>query len=212
MIVVTGATGKLGRQVVEQLLEQLPADRVAASVREPAKAQDLARRGVRVRQGDFADPDSLVSAFEGASQLLMVSSNARASGGDPLAQHRSAIAAAQAAGVRRIVYTSHMAAGATSAFPPMRDHAATEDMLRACGTAWTALRNGFYASTVATMIGDAASSGVLAAPADGKVSWTAHRDLAAGAAAVLVSEGRFDGPTPRLPRPKRSILRTLRRS
>lgn len=198
MIIVTGATGKLGRQIVKGLLSKLPTDQVGASVRDPAKAGDLAQLGVRIRYGDFGKPDSLVAAFEGASQLLIVSSNARASGGDPLAQHRSAIDAACAAGAHRIVYTSHMGVSASSAFPPMHDHAATETMLREAGVAWTALRNGFYASTVPTMIGDAASSGILTAPQDGKVSWTAHADLAAAAAAILLEEGRFEGPTPPL--------------
>lgn len=198
MIVVTGATGKLGRQIVEQLLEWLPADQIGASARDAGKVDDLARRGVRVRHGDYADPASLASAFEGATQVLLVSSNAAASGGDPLAQHRAAINAAKTAGVRRIVYTSHMGASASSAFPPMHTHAATEGMLREAGIAWTALRNGFYASTVPMMVGDAASSGVLSAPTDGKVCWTAHADLAAAAASILVQEGRFDGPTPPL--------------
>ena len=198
MIVVTGTTGKLGRLIVEQLLRRLPAEEVAASTRDVGKANDLAPAGVRVRHGDYTDPASLVSAFEGASQLLLVSSNAAASGGDPLAQHRAAIDAAKSAGVRRIVYTSHMAASAGSAFPPMHTHSATEDMLRASGIAWTALRNGFYASTVPMLVGDAGSTGVLVAPQDGKVSWTAHADLAAAAAAILADEGRFDGPTPPL--------------
>jgi NAD(P)H dehydrogenase (quinone) len=198
VIVVTGATGKLGRQIVKQLLEHLPASHIGASARDPAQASDLAKRGVRVRHGDFSDPASLADAFEGATQILIVSSNASASGGDPIAQHRAAIDAARASGAKRIVYTSHMGVSASSAFPPMRDHAATEAMLRDCGTPWTALRNGFYASTVHMMIGDAATTGVLAAPKDGKVSWTAHRDLAAGAAAILVRQGQFEGPTPPL--------------
>lgn len=198
MIVVTGATGKLGRGIVERLLELLPSEDIAASVRDPGKADDLARRGVRVRHGDFSRPDSLASAFEGASQLLMVSSNAQAQGGDALAQHRAAIAAAVTAGVKRIVYTSHMGASAASAFTPMHGHAATEAMLRESGLAWTALRNGFYASTVPMAVGDAALTGVVAVPTDGKVSWTAHADLAAGAAAILLDEGHFDGPTPPL--------------
>ena len=198
MIVVTGANGKLGRRIVEALLARRPAAEVGASVRDPSKAAALAQRGVRVRRGDYAEPEGLAAAFEGATQVLVVSSNARAQGGDPLAQHRAAIEAARAAGVRRIVYTSHMGAGATSAFPPMHDHAATEAMLAAAGIPWTALRNGFYASTVPTMIGEASSTGMLAAPQDGKVSWTTHGDLAEAAAQVLVDEGRFDGPTPPL--------------
>ena len=140
-------SGKLGSRVVECLLGDPSAGPIAVSTRDPDKAGDVARRGVRVRRGDFGDPDSLPSAFEGASQLLIVSSNAAAHGGDPIAQHRAAIDAAQAAGVHRIVYTSHMGASHSSAFAPMRTHAATEDMLRTSGMEWTALRNGCRHST-----------------------------------------------------------------
>lgn len=198
MIVVTGATGKLGSRIVGELLAMGGPDLVGVSVRDPSGAGDLAARGVRVRRGDFSDPASLADAFEGATRLLLVSSNAGASGGDPIAQHRNALAAARSAGVRRIVYTSHMGAGAASAFPPMRDHAATEALLAESGIAWTALRNGFYASTVPMLIGDAAATGLLEAPADGPVAWTTHADLAAAAARILLDEGRIDGPTPPL--------------
>ena len=202
MIIVTGATGHLGRAIVEKLVGHIPADQVGASVRDVAKAGGLLELGVRVRQGDFTDPASLRHAFEGATQVLLVSSNAAAYGGDPLAQHRSAIAAARDAGARRIVYTSHMGASASSAFPPMLDHAATEDMLRQCGLAWTALRNGFYASSGIALMGDALETGVIEAPADGAVSWTAHADLAEAAAIVLAEEGRYEGPTPPLTGPE----------
>ncbi|RKG65447.1 SDR family oxidoreductase [Corallococcus exercitus] len=198
MIVVTGATGQLGRLIVESLITRVPVDRVAVSVRDVRKAQDLAERGVRVRRGDFADPASLAHAFEGASQVLMVSSNARATGGDTLAQHRAAIDAARSAGARRIVYTSHMAASRSSAFSPMLDHAATEQMLSESGLAWTALRNGFYASSAMFLLAKGLQTGVFEAPADGKVSWTTHEDLAEAAAVILANEGRYDGPTPPL--------------
>ena len=198
MIIVTGATGQLGRAIVHKLVERVPANQVGASVRDPAKAAELEALGVRVRHGDFADPESLRYAFEGATQLLMVSSNAAAYGGDPLAQHRSAIEAASAAGARRIVYTSHMAASPASAFPPARDHAATEEMLRQSGLAWTALRHGFYAASGIMLMGDALKTGVLEAPADGKVAWTTHADLAEADAIILADEGRYDGPTPPL--------------
>ena len=198
MIIVTGANGQLGRMIVQELLALMSADQIGVSVRDPGKAIDLIARGVRVRRGDFEDPVSLANAFESATKVLIVSSNAAASGGDPLAQHCTAIVAAKAAGARRIVYTSHMGVSASSAFLPMRDHAATENMLAGSGVAWTSLRNGFYASTVPRLIGDAERSGVLAAPADGKVSWTTRADLAAAAARVLADEGRFDGPTPPL--------------
>lgn len=198
MIVVTGASGALGKRIVQALLSRVSADQLAVSVRDPDKASAFASAGVRVRQGDFDDHESLLSAFEGATQLLMVSSNAAARGGDPLAQHRTAIEAARAVGVRRIVYTSHMAAGADSAFPPMRDHAATERMLEDSGLGWTALRNGFYAESAIALMGDVRATGVIQAPTDGKVCWTAHADLAEAAAEVLTEAERPDGPTPPL--------------
>ena len=198
MIIVTGATGHLGNAIVEHLLKRHPAAQIGVSVRDPGKTGDLAAKGVRVRRGDFGDPVSLDAAFEGATQILIISSNAAASGGDPLAQHRNAIDAAHKAGAKRIVYTSHAGVGASSKFPPMRDHAATETMLRDSGMAWTALRNGFYAASGIAMTGDAATSGTIRTTQDGPVAWTAHSDLAEAAAIILTDEGRFDGPTPPL--------------
>lgn len=198
MIIVTGASGLLGRAIIESLVRRMPAQQVGASVRDPAKVEGLAQRGVRVRRGDFTEPASLRDSFEGVSQLLLVSSNARAFGGDTLAEHRHAIAAARAAGARRIVYTSQMAASPNSEFAPALDHAATEELLRASGLAWTALRNGFYATRGIAMLGDALTTGALEIPRDGKTAWTGHADLADAAAAVLANEGRFEGPTPPL--------------
>ena len=196
MIVVTGATGLLGGAVVERLLGKVPAAEIGVSVRDPAKATALADRGVRVRRGDYDDAASLAHAFEGAEQLLLVS--AAATGEPALRQHATAIDAARAAGVRRIVYTSHMGANPASAFAPMPDHAATEAMLADSGLAFTALRNGFYTSSGRMLLGQALETGELAAPADGPVSWTAHDDLAEAAAIVLTDEGRCEGPTPPL--------------
>ncbi|OJH36920.1 SDR family oxidoreductase [Cystobacter ferrugineus] len=198
MIVITGATGQLGHLIVEKLLARVPVEQVGVSVRDPEKAQDLAARGVRVRRGDFTDPKSLTQAFEGASQVLLVSSNAAAYGGDTLAQHRSAIDAARASGARRVVYTSHMAASPSSAFPPAIHHAVTEQMLRGSGLAWTALRNGFYASSARLVLEQAVKTGVLETSPDGKIAWTTHADLAEAAAVILANEGQYDGPTPPL--------------
>jgi len=194
MIVVTGATGQLGHAIVEKLLEQLPAQGIGVSVRDPGKANDFERRGVRVRQGDFDDGSSLQHAFEGATQVLIVAVNR--TGFERLRQHRTAIEAARDAGARRILYTSHMGANPASPFPPMPDHAATEEMLRTSGVAFTSLRNGFYASSGVMLMGQALETGVLAAPQDGPVSWTVHADLVEAAALILESEGRFDGITP----------------
>ncbi|BCL32972.1 NmrA family transcriptional regulator [Streptomyces aurantiacus] len=196
MIIVTGATGQLGRQVVERLLTRVPADRVGVSVRDPEKAKAFADRGVRVRQGSFTDPAGLAHAFEGATQVLIVSVDKM--GEEAVRQHRAAIDGAVAAGARRILYTSHMGAAASSHFEPCRDHAATEEALRASGVPFTSLRNGFYATSAMQFLGGALQSGQIVLPADGPVSWTAHADLAEAAAAVLADEGRFDGPTPPL--------------
>lgn len=196
MIIVTGAAGQLGRQIVERLLTRLPADRVGVSVRDPQRVRTLADQGVRVRQGSFTDPAGLAHAFEGATQVLIVSVDKM--GDECVQQHRTAIEAAVAAGARRILYTSQMGSSAASHFQACRDHAATEEELRACGVPFTALRNGFYATSAAHFLGHAAESGELALPADGPVAWTAHADLAEATAAILADEGRFDGPTPPL--------------
>src|SRR4051795_5665261 len=142
MIVVTGANGQLGRAIVEHLKARIPAADIGVSVRDPKKAEDL---GVRVRRGDFDDPVSLEHAFEGATQVLIVS--AATTGEAALRQHRTAIEAARNAGAERIVYTSHMGANRASAFAPMPDHAATEATLEASTVPFTSLRNGFYAAS-----------------------------------------------------------------
>jgi NAD(P)H dehydrogenase (quinone) len=196
MVVVTGATGKLGGMVVERLLTRVSAEEIAVSVRDPGKANALAGRGVRVRRGDYDDAVSLAHAFEGAAQLLLVS--AATTGEAALRQLGTAIGAARAAGVRRIVYTSHMGVNPTSPFAPMPDHAATEAMLQDSGLAFTALRNGFYTSSGRMLLGRAFETGQVAAPEDGPVSWTAHEDLAEAAAIVLTEEERFEGATPPL--------------
>jgi uncharacterized protein YbjT (DUF2867 family) len=149
-----------------------------------------------VRRGSFTDPDSLSHAFEGASQVLLVSVDKL--GAEAIRQHRAAIDGAVAAGARRILYTSHMGAGPTSQFEACRDHAVDEEVLQACGVPFTSLRNGFYATSAVRFFGQAAETGRLVLPADGAVSWTAHADLADAAAAILTEEGRFDGPTPPL--------------
>ncbi|GAA1303990.1 NmrA family NAD(P)-binding protein [Pseudonocardia xinjiangensis] len=196
MIIVTGATGLLGRQIVEQLLTRVPADQIGLSVRDPKKAQAFAGQGVRVRQGSFTDAGSLAHAFEGATQVLIVSVDKM--GEEAVRQHRAAIDGAVTAGARRVLYTSHMGASASSHFQACRDHAATEEALRACGVPFTSLRNGFYAASAVQFLGHAMQSGEVVLPADGPVSWTAHADLAAAAAAILADEGRFEGPTPSL--------------
>ncbi len=109
---------------MDQLLARVPAERIAVSVRDPEGAKELAERGVRVRRGDFDDPETLAGAFEGADQILLVS--AASTGDTALRQHRAAIAAARDSGARRVLYTSHMGANPASPFAPMPDHGETE--------------------------------------------------------------------------------------
>lgn len=196
MLIMTGATGDLGKRIVASLLRRVPPERIGISVRSPGKAADLVRQGIRVRQGDYEQPESLRHAWEGATQLLLISSNAAANGGDPIAQHANAIAVARELGVARIFYTSQVSASPTSLFPPGRDHATTEALLAASGIAWTALRHGFYADSLLAMQAQGFASGTITAPPDGPVAWTTHDDLAAADAALLAGERVIDGPTP----------------
>ena len=146
MIVITGATGALNGATVEHLLGRVPADQIGVSVRSTDKARHFADRCVRVHQGSCEDPAALRHSFEGAEQVLLVSSNDPHA--DAVALHRVGIQAAVQAGAQRIVYTSHQGAGADSPFHPARDHAATEQLLAESGIAWTSLRNGFYAHSL----------------------------------------------------------------
>ncbi|MFB9834476.1 SDR family oxidoreductase [Actinoallomurus acaciae] len=196
MIILTGASGQLGKATVRRLLERVPAERIGVSVRDPEKVPELTARGVRVRRGDFEDPASLAHAFEGASRVLIVSTGT--SGEAAVRHHRTAIDAAKEAGAGRIIYTSHMGANPASPFAPMVDHAATETALRDSGVPFTSLRNGFYAASGAMLLDDALRTGELAVPEDGPVSWTAHADLAEVTALALTGDGGLDGLTPAL--------------
>jgi NAD(P)H dehydrogenase (quinone) len=192
MIVITGATGALNGATVEHLLKRIPADQIGVSVRDTAKAQSFADRGVRVRHGSYEDPTALFGSFEGADQVLLVSSN------DPHADSvsllRVGIDTAVAAGASRILYTSHQHTGLDSPFFPARHHAATEALLADSGVAWTSLRNGFYAHSLDWLLGPWRETGVIATPADGPVSWTERADEAEAAAVILTDERHFDGP------------------
>ena len=192
MIVITGATGALNGATADHLLDRLPAAELAVAVRDPAKAGRFAERGVQVRRADYADPASLPAAFAGADQLLLVSSSDP--GADAVSLHRAAVDAAVAAGVGRILYTSHQGAAPDTPFGPGRDHFRTEELLAASGTPWTSLRNGFYAHSLEWLMGPWRETGRIVVPADGPVSWTARSDAAEAAAVVLTSDGGFDGP------------------
>lgn len=196
MIVVTGATGKLGSAIVEQLLQRVPADQVGVSVRSAARASALAARGVRVREASFDDPEALRHAFEDADRVLVISTDVM--GDANVAACTTAIDAARAAGAQRVLYTSHQGCSHDSAFQACRDHACVEDHLASGGGAWTSLRNGFYAASAIQFAEHGLQYGDVAVPADGPVSWTTHADLAEAAAVLLTGAETFEGPTPPL--------------
>lgn len=187
MMVVTGATGQLGRLVIESLLLTEPPTRIVAAVRDPAKAADLAARGVSVRQADYTRPDTLDSAFAGADKLLLISSNAL---GERATQHRSAIDAAARSGVRFIAYTSVLHAD-TSVLGMAAEHVETEAMLKQSGVPFVLLRNGWYNENHAASAPTAVQHGVLMGSAGtGRISSAARADYAAAAAAVLTRDGQ----------------------
>jgi uncharacterized protein YbjT (DUF2867 family) len=200
MIIVTGATGRLGSGIVAALLDRVPADTLGVSVRDPDAAAEFAARGIRVRAGDFTEPATLDHAFEGADQVLVVSAAIR--GPQASATSRAAIDAAVRAGATRVLYTSHQCASLESQFDPGRQHGAVEAYLAEQSVAYTSLRHGFYASTFEYYLPYALESGELRLPADGPVSWTAHADLVAADVVALTQPAVLDGVTPPLTAPE----------
>ncbi|WP_116124355.1 NAD(P)H-binding protein [Lewinella sp. IMCC34183] len=196
MIIITGATGQLGHQVIAALRQHLPANQLVASVRDTHKAAAQLNDGIEVRAGDFTRPRDLETAFAGASQVLIVSVDKV--GNTATEMHHAAIRAARAAGAERILYTSHQGARLDSPFAAAHDHAVTEQFLAAGPAAYTALRHGFYAESALHMVGSGLRNGELRVPEDGPISWTARADLAAADAAILATPGRIDGISPPL--------------
>ena len=187
MIVITGATGQLGRLVIQDLLRSVPAGELVAAVRTPEKAQDLAALGVQVRKADYDQPETLVRAFQGADKLLLISSSEI---GKRLAHHRNAIDAARKAGVKLVAYTSVLHADA-SPLGLAAEHVGTEAYLKASGLPWVLLRNGWYTENYAASIATALQYGVfLGSAGEGRIASAARADFAAAAAAVLLKEGQ----------------------
>ncbi|WP_329412618.1 SDR family oxidoreductase [Streptomyces sp. NBC_00704] len=184
-IVVTGATGHLGRHVIEQLLDKVPADRVTAVVRDEARAADLAARGVKLAVADYNAPETFDGVLAAGDKVLLISGN-EFDKGRP-AQHQVVIDAAKAAGVALLAYTS--APGALSA-ALADDHRATEQALLASGVPYTLLRNGWYHENYTENLAPVLEhDAVVAAAGQGRVSSAARADYAAAAVAVLTGEG-----------------------
>ncbi|WP_033345144.1 SDR family oxidoreductase [Catenuloplanes japonicus] len=186
MIVVTGATGHLGRLVVENLLDRgVPAGEIVAAARTPEKAADLAARGVQVREADYTRPETLVSALAGAEKVLLVSGEP----GNRVADHQAVIDAAKAAGVSLFAYTSILNAD-TTAMALADDHKATEANIKAAGLPYAFLRNSWYHENYAGQLAQTLQNGaILGAAGEGRIAGAARADYAAAAGAVLTSDG-----------------------
>ncbi|OLZ65133.1 NAD(P)-dependent oxidoreductase [Streptomyces sp. IMTB 2501] len=184
-IVVTGATGHLGRHVVEQLLEQVPAGQITAVVRDGQKAAGLAARGVKLAIADYNAPETFDDVFAAGDRVLLISGN-EFDKGRP-AQHQVVIDAAKAAGVALLAYTS--APGSLTA-ALADDHRATEAALLASGLPYTLLRNGWYFENYTENLAPVLEhSAVVQAAGDGRVSAASRADYAAAAVAVLTGTG-----------------------
>jgi NAD(P)H dehydrogenase (quinone) len=189
MIVVTGATGQLGRLVIDELLKTTEAKNIIAAVRTPAKAKGLVDRGIQVREADYSRPETLATAFEGASKLLLISGNDL---GKREEQHKAAIDAAKSAGTKFIAYTSILHCD-TSPLLLAVEHLATERYLQSSGLNYCLLRNGWYYENQTAAIPQAIKNGAfIGASGDGRFAAASRSDYAAAAAAVLTAEGHED--------------------
>ncbi|MFE2551457.1 NAD(P)H-binding protein [Streptomyces sp. NPDC059355] len=188
-IVVTGATGALGRLVVEELLNQVPAERVAVVVRSEEKAADLAARGVEVRIADYDAPETLAGAFRSGDRVLLISGNEV---GRRVPQHLAVIAAAQAAGVAQLAYTGILG-GPEADFDLAAEHKVTEQAILDSGLPHTFLRNGWYHENYTGHLGTVLEHGAVVGSAGaGRIASAARADYAAAAAAVLTGEGHLN--------------------
>lgn len=182
MIVVTGASGQLGRLVIASLLKRLPANQIVAAVRSPEKVADLAALGVIVKQADYSQPDALEQAFAGAEKVLLISSSEV---GQRLAQHRNVIDAAKRAGVSLLAYTSLLHAE-RSPLALADEHKATEAYLASSGVPFVLLRNGWYSENyLASVPAALAHDAFIGCAGDGRIASAARADYAEAAAVVL---------------------------
>ncbi|MFJ6943577.1 SDR family oxidoreductase [Streptomyces wuyuanensis] len=188
-IVVTGATGHLGRLVVERLLETgVPAARIAAVVRDKDKAADLASRGVELRIADYGDPGTLAGAFRSGDRVLLISGNEV---GRRVPQHAAVVSAARAAGVAQLAYTGVLG-GPEADFELAAEHKATEQAILDSGLPYTFLRNGWYTENYTEQLAPVLEhSAVVSSAGEGRIASAGRADYAAAAAAVLTGEGHL---------------------
>ena len=180
---VTGATGQLGRLVVEKLKQKVAADTIVALVRNPEKAADL---GVEARAFDYTQPEALVASLKGIDKLLLISGNEI---GQRLPQHKAVVEAAKQAGVKQITYTSILHAD-SSPLGLAEEHLGTEVAIKESGLTYIILRNGWYTENYTGSAKGAVGAGAFIGNAgDGKIASAARVDYAEVAAVVLAGEG-----------------------
>ena len=186
-IVITGASGAFGRMAAERLLSRVEPSQLVLVTRNPAGLAEFAQRGARVRFGDFDQPESLTAAFAGADRLLLIST--LDVGERRRRQHRTAVDAAVAAGVRHVIYTSSVGIHPRSPAFVIEDHLFTEESLRRSGLQFTFLRDAQYAEVITTMIapGAVAAGEWLSSAADGCMAFVSKRDCVECAVAVLTT-------------------------
>ncbi len=186
-LLVTGASGQLGRRVLDHLLTQSGVH-IVATTRSPATLQDYADRGVEVRAANFDDADSLAHAFAGADRALLISTDALDQPGKRLRQHQAAVKAFAAAGVRHVVYTSMPKPEPGSPIPFAPDHYGTEQALADSGLSWTILRNAWYMENLLQSLPQSLAAGQwFSAAADGRVAHVSRDDAARAAAHALMT-------------------------
>ena len=187
MIAITGASGQLGRLVIDSLLTSVPASELVALVRNPASVSDLKDKGINVRQADYTQPDTLITALQGVDKLLLISSSEV---GQRLVQHQNVIEAAKETGVSLLAYTSILHAD-TSPLGLADEHRATEAALADSGIPHVVLRNGWYSENYIASVPAALELGALYGCAGaGKISSASRADYASAAAAVLTQDGQ----------------------
>lgn len=185
-IIISGASGQLGRRVTQLLLDRADHPGLILVTRSPDQLREVAGPGVEVRAGDFTDPAGLVEAFRGGERLLLISTDAE----PKMAQHRNAVQAATAAGVRFVAYTSFANPTEQNPAAVASDHRETERLLRESGMEWAFLRNAMYAEMQVHSAHSALASGSLIHNAgDGRVAYVSREDCAAVAAAVIAGNG-----------------------
>ncbi|MCY1511340.1 Quinone oxidoreductase 2 [compost metagenome] len=187
-LLVTGATGQLGKLVLDQLLGSgVEPARIIATSRDTAKLADYTAKGVQARVADFDDPASLDKAFAGADRILIISTDALDQPGKRLKQHLAAVAAAEKAGAKHILYTS-MPSPETSVIPFAPDHLGTENAIKATGIPYTILRNGWYMENLFMALPHALETGQwYSSSGEGRLAHIARADAAKAAAAALAS-------------------------